>query len=367
MHGCHCHSYIPFGFSLDHTYCDPSLHSQRSLIASTTFDIVKLIGEINRMKKSIKLISLLQPPPETVALFDEIILVDKGRVIFAGPVDQITRYFKSLGYFQPDRMDLADWLQCLPTKDGANFLIQSEEVKLPRVHLTNEEFVQKFNESAHGQSTLAKLKDPVQEDKLSFMKHPMFRQRYANSSWRSIQVVFRREFLLWRRDVYQRKARLMQDLFMGIIVGTVFWQTSDPQTAMGVIFQCVFFISLGAMLKVGPQIETRGVFYKEQDANFYPTWTFVLARALAGLPTSIQDSLVYGSIVYWCAGFTVAPGNFFVFLLLMLLAAFTSGLMFSIFSAIIKDRPTVQACMSIAIIMMVLFSGFTVQPDVIPE
>eukprot|EP00804_Cyclotella_cryptica_P015639 CCRYP_003633-RD/>CCRYP_003633-RD protein AED:0.25 eAED:0.25 QI:406/1/0.87/1/0.85/0.87/8/0/1055 len=337
------------------------------LDASTTFDIVKLIGEINRMKKSIKLISLLQPPPETVALFDEIILLDEGRVIFAGPVDKITAHFKSLGYFQPDRMDLADWLQCLPTKDGADFLTPSEEGEPPRAHLTNEEFVQKFNQSAHGQATVAKLEAPVAEEKVSFMKHEMFRQRYANSSWRSIKVVFRREFLLWWRDKYQRKARLIQDIFMGIIVGTVFWQTSDPQTAMGVIFQCVFFVSLGAMLKIGPQIETRGVFYKEQDANFYPTWTFVLARALAGLPTSIQDSFIYGSIVYWFAGFTVAPGNYFVFILLMLLAAFTSGLMFSIFSAIIKDRPTVQASMSIAIIVMVLFSGFTVQPDVIPD
>ena len=43
-----------------------------------------------------------------------------------------------------------------------------------------------------------------------------------------------------------------------------------------------------------------------------------------------------------------------------------SGLMFSIFSATIKDRPSAQAAMSIALVIMILFSGFTVQPDVIP-
>ena len=219
------------------------------LDASTTFDIVKLMGEVTRMKKTIKLVSLLQPPPETVALFDEIILLDKGRVLFAGPVDKISPYFKSLGYVQPDRMDLADWLQCLPTKDGANFLAPAEEGEAPRVHLTNEEFVQKFNASEQGEAIDKKLKTPVSSSKVEFMSHPLFRQRYANSTLRSIQVVFRREFLLWWRDVYQRKARVMQDLFMGIIVGTVFWQTDDPLTVIGVIFQCVFFISMGAMLK----------------------------------------------------------------------------------------------------------------------
>ena len=92
------------------------------------------------------------------------------------------------------------------------------------------------------------------------------------------------------------------------------------------------------------------------------------------------------------AGFTVSASNYFVFLLLTLLAAFTCGLMFSVFSATIKgikhsisliyldsncpnsifplliqDRPTAQAAMSIALVVMVLFSGFTVQPNVIPD
>ena len=75
--------------------------------------------------------------------------------------------------------------------------------------------------------------------------------------------------------------------------------------------------------KVAPQIDTRGIFYKEQDANFYPTWTYVLARSLAGLPTSIQDALVYGSFIYWFAGFAPSAGCYFVFLLLTLLCAFT--------------------------------------------
>ena len=185
-----------------------------------------------------------------MALFDEIILLDKGRVLFAGPVDKITSHFKSLGYVQPDRMDLADWLQSLPTKDGANFLAPTAENEESRAHLTNEQFVQKYNESEQCKSIIAKLETPVAEGKINYMQHPMFRQRYANSTLRSIKVLFKREFTLWWRDVYGRKARLFQDLFMGLIVGTVFWQTDDPQTVMGVIFQCVFFISLGAMVSL---------------------------------------------------------------------------------------------------------------------
>lgn len=300
------------------------------LDAATTFDICKLLGEVTRMRSSIRLVSLLQPPPETVALFDEIILLDKGRVLFAGPVDEVTQHFKSLGYEQPLRMDPADWLQSLPTVDGAKFLKKSDDgVEKGKAHLTNEQFVQAYNESEFGQDMLAKLNLPhaidgtTHSELREHLAHDSFKKRYANSTWRSIKVVFAREFLLWWRDKYARMARLIQDLIMGIIVGTVFWQTDDPQTFMGVVFQCVFFISMGAMLKVAPQIDTRGIFYKEQDANFYPTWTFVLARSLAGIPTSIQDALIYGSFIYWFAGFVPSAGNYFVFLLLTLLCAFT--------------------------------------------
>jgi hypothetical protein len=79
--------------------------------AATTYDICKLISMVGRANGAIRLVSLLQPPPETVALFDELILVDAGRVIYSGPLDQIIPYFESLGYFLPESMDVADWLQ----------------------------------------------------------------------------------------------------------------------------------------------------------------------------------------------------------------------------------------------------------------
>ena len=108
------------------------------------------------------------------------------------------------------------------------------------------------------------------------------------------------------------------------------------------------------------------MFYKEQDANFYPTWTFVLGRALAIVPSSLQDALIYGSIVYWFSGYVPLAANYFVYLLLLLLCAFTCNVMFSVFSAKVRDRPAALAAMSVSVVVLILFSGFTVQPDVIP-
>ncbi len=71
------------------------------------------------------------------------------------------------------------------------------------------------------------------------------------------------------------------DLIMGIVAGTVFWQASDDaQSVMGILFQSMFFVSLGAMLKVPYLFDVRSIFYKHQDANFFPTWAYVLGKTI---------------------------------------------------------------------------------------
>ena len=97
------------------SYVDCFDEISTGLDAATTYDICKLLGEVTRMRNTVRVVSLLQPPPETVAVFDEIILLDKGRVLYFGPVEEVTSHFKSLGYVQPPRMDPADWLQVSPS------------------------------------------------------------------------------------------------------------------------------------------------------------------------------------------------------------------------------------------------------------
>lgn len=87
------------------------LHIWKPLQAATTFDICKLLGEVNALTESIKIVTLLQPPPETFALFDELVFLSEGQVIYSGSVEKVVPYFESLGYILPERMDAADWLQ----------------------------------------------------------------------------------------------------------------------------------------------------------------------------------------------------------------------------------------------------------------
>ncbi|CAB9509295.1 Pleiotropic ABC efflux transporter of multiple drugs CDR1 [Seminavis robusta] len=338
------------------------------LDAATTYDIVKLIKFGGQVSQTCKIISLLQPPPEVVALFDETILLSEGRIIYCGPTTSIIDHFSSLGYSLPERVDVADWLQQLPTPDGAQFLTDSNAT-----HLTSAEFKEKFDSSQLGMDIKERLEKPFLVDSQCEEEAKReLKRRYQNSAIGSLRLVIGRELLLWWRDKPAIQAKIMQDLIMGTVAGTLFWQADEPQSIMGILFQSMFFCSLGSMLMVGEQFFPRAIFYKHQDANLFPSWTFVIGRSLATIPNALCDGVIYGSLTYWFVGLAQprdggSVANYFIYLLLLFCISLSASLLFSVFSSVVRDRTIAQAAMAVSMVMLVLFSGFTVQPDVIPD
>lgn len=55
-----------------------------------TLEVVSSLRTWGQLLDSTVLVSLLQPEPEVVAMFDDVILLSEGRVIWHGPPDQVT-------------------------------------------------------------------------------------------------------------------------------------------------------------------------------------------------------------------------------------------------------------------------------------
>lgn len=81
------------------------------LDSSTTFQIVNSLRESIHILKGTALISLLQPAPETYDLFDDIILLSDGQIVYQGPRENVIEFFASMGFKCPERKGVADFLQ----------------------------------------------------------------------------------------------------------------------------------------------------------------------------------------------------------------------------------------------------------------
>ncbi len=89
--------------------------------------------------------SLLQPPPEVFALFDDLILMDQGQIIYHGPVQSVMTHFESIGYACPPRMDTADFLQEVTSVEARRYFVSKDRTALVGVS----SFVDAYKESEH--------------------------------------------------------------------------------------------------------------------------------------------------------------------------------------------------------------------------
>ena len=227
------------------------------LDAASTFDMIQILMHVGKMQKMTRVISLLQPSPETVALFDDVILLAEGKLLYAGPISDVENYFARLGYHAPTHMDVADFLQMLSTPDAQKHYNAPPDEDRTKPH-TAEELSKLFRQSKQGIKVLADLNHPhkqiwgsardvprAREAALTVIDDTRFQQRFANSLPRSVLLNLKRNLTIWKRDKRVLIANAVKNIIMGVSVGGVFYQTTDVVSILGVLFQGMLFIMLG--------------------------------------------------------------------------------------------------------------------------
>lgn len=81
------------------------------LDSSTTFQIVKCLRNFVHEMEATILMALLQPAPETFDLFDDLVVLSEGYMVYQGPRAEVVQFFESLGFRLPPRKGVADFLQ----------------------------------------------------------------------------------------------------------------------------------------------------------------------------------------------------------------------------------------------------------------
>jgi len=81
------------------------------LDSSTTFQIVACLQQLAHITEATVVVSLLQPAPETYNLFDDIILMAEGKIVYQGPRSEVLNFFEECGFKCPERRGEAEFLQ----------------------------------------------------------------------------------------------------------------------------------------------------------------------------------------------------------------------------------------------------------------
>jgi ABC-type multidrug transport system permease subunit len=337
------------------------------LDTASTVDILSILSYITRLFHRVTVVSLLQPSPEAVALFDEIILLGEGgTVLFNGPTEDARDYFVKLGYVQPDGMDDADYLLAVASSDRHLLYRPNESSDEMEEINTTQKLGERFSESPHSQQikSIQDMKWGVDWSNSDMKSVGAFAKKYQNSFARSVWLNFKRAFTLWTRDKIFIRASVIKNIAMGLTVGAVFFDTDLNSSYFGVLFQGNLFIMLGAMASAPEKINDRVIFYKHDDSNFYPAAAYVIGQSLALIPQMVIDVLLFGTLVYFMVGF--AAGGFLLYLVLFISFNYCMGSFFGLLAAVGPNKAVVGAGGALLLLLNTLFCGFIVAPTVIP-
>ncbi|XP_051146777.1 pleiotropic drug resistance protein 3-like [Andrographis paniculata] len=338
------------------------------LDSSTTYQIISCLQQMAHITDFTILVSLLQPAPETFDLFDEIILMGEGKVVYHGPRCDVLEFFRICGFNCPERKGVADFLQeVMSRKDQEQYW---HDTGAPYRYVSVDMFSRKYKEFKHGEKLNADLSVPF--DKLKGHKNAITFGRYSLSKWDLFRSCMSREFLLMKRNSFIHTFKATQMVITAAVTMTVFLRTQmrvDLRHAnyyLGAMFYSIIIIIADGLTEILLTTSRLPGFYKQRDLYFYPAWAYAIPVAILKIPMSFLKALVWTVLTYYTIGFTPEVGRFFRCMMLIFGGHLASVSMFYCLASFFQTVAATTAAGILAVLINILSSGFLIPMPSMP-
>ncbi|PSC75525.1 pleiotropic drug resistance 5-like isoform A [Micractinium conductrix] len=348
------------------------------LDSATTLTVVRYLGELARTMRCTTVVSLLQPSGDVLALFDELLLLAGGHVLFHGPVDAALPFFASQGFDCPPRMEAPAFLQYVTSASGQRQVANA--ALAPRlagarstqllVQLAEIEAAYWGAAEGAGAEMRAAIQAAAAPEAHADLPKALVQESDVAPWWSFFALCTRRQFKLLLRDQELLQGRLFQVVLAGFVVGTLFVQIpvelASSSKFLGAMFTSVAMLAFISMPLTGTVFAHKPAFIKHRALRFYPPSAFGGAFLAQELPMMLVCSALFSILVYFTAGLATTAGGFFMFWAQLLGSGLVFGAMFIALAAIL---PTLQVTGGLAggvLLVLILLSGFCIMRPSIP-
>ncbi|CAL0299773.1 unnamed protein product [Lupinus luteus] len=336
------------------------------LDSSTTFQIVRFLRQLVHTNDVTIVISLLQPAPETFDLFDDIILLSEGQIVYQGPRENVLDFFESVGFKCPERKGVADFLQEVTSrKDQEQYWFMRDR---PYRFINVSEFVAHLSNYSIGKQLHQDLQVPYDRTKT----HPaaLAKEKYGITKPELLKACFAREWLLMKRSAPIYMFKTTQILIMSLIAMTVFLRTEmkhgqleDGRKYYGALFFGLINVMFNGMAELAMTILGLPVFFKQRDLLFYPAWALALPIWILRIPLSFVESALWVSLTYYTIGFAPAASRFFRQLLAFFCVHQMSLSLFRFLAALGRTMVVANTLGTFVLLLVFVLGGFIISKD----
>ncbi|XP_034604276.2 ABC transporter G family member 41 isoform X1 [Setaria viridis] len=339
------------------------------LDSSTTFQIISCLQQLAEVLQYTVLVSLLQLAPETYELFDDVILMAEGKIVYHGPRNSILSFFESCGFKCPRRKGAADFLQeVLSKKDQEQFWSLGHE---KYNFVTVDQFYQRFREYHVGQNLSMELLKPYEISKVN--NSALSFSIYSLSKCDLLKACFAREHLLMKRNAFIYITKAVQVGLVATMTGTVFLRThmlidrTHANSFLSSQFYSLLFLLVNGFPEMVMTLNRLPIFYKQRDCLFYPAWAFAIPAFVLKIPVSLVESIAWTSISYYLIGYTPEASRFFRQLLVLFLHHSTALSMFRCVASFCQTIPIASIGGILLFLIILVCGGFIIPRTLFPN
>jgi ATP-binding cassette subfamily G (WHITE) protein 2 (SNQ2) len=300
-------------------------NSTRGLDASTALEYTRAIRALTDILGIATIVTLYQAGNGIYDLFDKVLVLDEGKQIFYGPIQNARPFMEDLGFVCGDAANVADFLTgvTVPTerhiKDGYHDRFPRTADEIRSHYLKSPIKAEMQTEYIYPETDIAKANTQDFQEAVRHDKHKSLSKNSALTTSFVSQVracVIRQYQILWGDKatfIIKQGATLVQAL----IAGSLFYKsppnTSGLFTKGGALFFSLLYNTLMAMSETTDSFTGRPVLAKHKGFALYSSTAWNIAQIAADLPVLFFQISLFSVILYFMVGLTVSAAAFFTF------------------------------------------------------
>ncbi|KAF7806336.1 ABC transporter G family member 32 [Senna tora] len=340
------------------------------LDSSTTYQIIRYLRHSTRALDATTIISLLQPAPETYELFDDVILLCEGQIVYQGPREAALDFFKLMGFKCPKQKNVADFLQEVTSKrDQEQYWSVLDR---PYRYIPAGKFAEGFRLYRQGKNLSEELSVPFDRR----YNHPaaLATSTYGAKRLDLLKTSFRWQKLLMKRNSFIYVFKFVQLLLVALITMSVFFRTTthhntvdDGGLYLGALYFSMVIILFNGFTELPMLVSKLPVLYKHRDLHLYPSWVYTLPSWVLSIPTSLLEAGCWVAVSYYAVGYDPEITRFFRQFFLYFFLHQMSIALFRLIGSLGRNMIVANTFGSFAMLVVMALGGYVISRDRIPS
>lgn len=295
-----------------------------------------------------------QPSSDTFALFDDLVLLADGSVVYHGESVTAVDYFARRGGFV-----------CPPHSNPADFFFMhvltcgDDDEKLRTKFVQSERSA--FLVAAWGAEVEEGGLKPKQSDEV-FVPLGKDEVQKRASTWEQFKLLFTRSFREATRNPMRVKAQFGQAIALSIIISSIWWQVKNSQQGIQDRNGVLFFMSAnGMMTSMMGVLSTfgneRATFIRDYENNLYGVLSYFTAKIVCDLPFFVIFPFIQMTIMYFSVGFQTDAAKYINACIILVLLNFNGMAFGLILASFFADVAVALVVAPLFIMPLMMFSG----------